>query len=159
MVKLRCDSIQITSQLAKNVYFPKMNSRNNVKYHLAEVFNKGAIWLYAELKSHISFQVSFIAYLKLSDETWNEMCYLKLLQLFNPSQGLLIWNFWMRLDFSNFLMHHYVAYLKLSDETQNEMCYLELFKLINQSQGLLIWNFQMKFKDFWGVRLFMITSN
>ena len=37
MVKLRCDSIQITSQLARNVYFPKMNNRNNVKYHLAEV--------------------------------------------------------------------------------------------------------------------------
>ena len=53
MVKLRCDSTQITSQLARNVYFPKMNSRNNVKYHLAEVFNKEAIWLYAELKSHI----------------------------------------------------------------------------------------------------------
>ena len=31
--------------------------------------NKEASWLYAELKSHISFQVSFVAYLKLSDET------------------------------------------------------------------------------------------
>ena len=25
-----------------------------------------------------------VAYLKLSDETWNEMCYLKLLKLFKP---------------------------------------------------------------------------
>ena len=31
--------------------------------------NKEASWLYAELKSHISFLVSFVAYLKLSDET------------------------------------------------------------------------------------------
>ena len=42
--------------------------------------NKEASWLYAELKSHISFQVSFVVYLKLSDETWNEMCYLKIFE-------------------------------------------------------------------------------
>ena len=54
--------------------------------------NKEASWLHAELKSHISFQVSFVVDLKLSDETWNEMCYLKLFET-------------------------WVAYLKLSDET------------------------------------------
>ena len=32
-------------------------------------YNKEASWLYAELKSHISFQMSFVAYLKLSNET------------------------------------------------------------------------------------------
>ena len=30
--------------------------------------NKEASWFYAELKLHISFQVSLVAYLKLSDE-------------------------------------------------------------------------------------------
>ena len=39
-----------------------------------------------------------VTYLKLSDETWNEMCYLKLFKLFNPSQELVIWNFQIRLE-------------------------------------------------------------
>ena len=55
--------------------------------------------------------------------TWNEMCYLKLFKVFNPSQELVIWNFQM---------------------TWNEMCYLKLFKLFNPSQGLVIWNFQIR---------------
>ena len=58
--------------------------------------------------SNLSWRV---AYLKLSDETWNEMCYLKLLKLetFQPITG--------------------VAYLKCLDETWNEMCYLKRLKL------------------------------
>ena len=36
---------------------------------LTKSSNKETSWLYAELKSYISFQVSFVAYLKLSDET------------------------------------------------------------------------------------------
>ena len=104
-----------------------------------------------------------VAYLKLSDETWNEMCYLKLLKLvtFQTHHGeLLIWNFQMRLEkevlfeifetcnFSN--LSWGVAYLKLSDETWNEMCYLKLlkclklFKLLNPSQKLVIWNIQIR---------------
>ena len=58
--------------------------------------NKEASWLYAELKSHISFQILFVAYLKLSDETWNEMCYLKLLKLLKLETfetRCAIWNF------------------------------------------------------------------
>ena len=83
-----------------------------------------------------------VAYLKLSDETWNEMCYLKLLKLvtFQTHHGeLLIWNFQMRLEkevlFEIFETCNFsnpswgVAYLKLSDETWNEMCYLKLLKL------------------------------
>ena len=50
-----------------------------------------------------------VAYLKLSNETWNEMCYLKLFNLFKPI---------MR-----------AAYLKLSDETRNKICYLKFLKL------------------------------
>ena len=50
--------------------------------------NKEGSWFYAELKSHILFQVSFVAYLKLSDETWNKMCYLKFFETFET------WNFW-----------------------------------------------------------------
>ena len=92
---------------------------------LGQVINKEASWLYAELKSHILFQVSFVAYLKLSDETWNEMCYLKLLKLFELD--LLIWNCQMKLEkevlFETFETWNFsspswgVAYLKLSDET------------------------------------------
>ena len=101
-----------------------------------------------------------VAYLKLSDETWNEMCYLKLLKLvtFQTHHGeLLIWNFQMRLEkevlFKIFETCNFsnpswgVAYLKLSDETWNEMCYLKLLKLVTfqtHHGELLIWNFQMR---------------
>ena len=83
-----------------------------------------------------------VAYLKLSDETWNEMCYIKLLKLETfqtHHRELLIWNFQMRLEkevlFKTFETCNFsnpswgVAYLKLSDETWNEMCYLKLLKL------------------------------
>ena len=109
-----------------------------------------AIWNFWNF-SNLSWRV---AYLKLSDETWNEMCYLKFLKLLTPIMegglfetfetsetchgGLLIWNFQMRLEmrctiwnfwnFSNLSWR--VAYLKLSDETWNEMCYLKLLKLL-----------------------------
>ena len=38
-------------------------------YSFGQKYNKEASWLYAELKSHILFQVLFVAYLKLSEET------------------------------------------------------------------------------------------
>ena len=84
--------------------------------------NKEASWLYAELKLHISFQVSFVAYLKLSDETWNEMCYLK---LFKPiMEGCLFetfrWDLKWDVLFENF----------------------ETFQTYHG--GLLIWNSQMR---------------
>ena len=77
--------------------------------------------------------------LKLSDETWNEMCYMKLLKLetFQTHHGeLLIWNFQMRLEMRCAIWNFWnlswgVAYLKLSDETWNEMCYLKLWNLFN----------------------------
>ena len=68
-----------------------------------------------------------VLYLKLSDETWNEMCYLKLFYLFKPITR--------------------VAYFKLSDETWNKICYLKCLKLETFQTchgGLLIWNFQMR---------------
>ena len=112
--------------------------------------NKEARWLYAELKSHISFQVTFVAYLKLSNETWNEMCYLKLFETWNfwnlkllkliMGGGLLIWIFQMRivmrcaiwnfLKLGTFQSITGVAYLKLSDETWNKMCYLKCLKYL-----------------------------
>ena len=86
--------------------------------------NKEASWLYAELKSHILFQVSFFAYLKLSGETWNEMCYLKLFETFQTYHGgLLIWKFQMRLEMRCAIWN----------------CWN--LKLFNLSQELLIWNF------------------
>ena len=101
-----------------------------------------------------------VAYLKLSDETWNEMCYIKLLKLETfqtHHRELLIWNFQMRLEkevlFKIFETCNFsnpswgVAYLKLSDETWNEMCYLKLLKLVTfqtHHGELLIWNFQMR---------------
>ena len=101
-----------------------------------------------------------VAYLKLSDETWNEMCYMKLLKLETfqtHHRELLIWNFQMRLEkevlFKIFETCNFsnpswgVAYLKLSDETWNEMCYLKLLKLVTfqtHHGELLIWNFQMR---------------
>ena len=131
-----------------------------------------------------------VAYLKLSDENWNEICYLKLVTFQTHHGELLIWNFQMRLEkevlFEIFETCNFsnpswgVAYLKLSDETWNEMCYLKLLKLetfqtfkpitgvgylkhsdktwyemcylkfwniltfSNSSWELLIWNFQMR---------------
>ena len=96
---------------------------------VGQIINKEASWLYAELKSHISFQVSFVAYLKLSGETWNEMCYLKLFETFQTYHGgLLIWNFQMRLEMRCAIWNFWNL------------------KLFNLSQELLIWNFQMRLK-------------
>ena len=97
-----------------------------------------AIWNFWNF-SNLSWRV---AYLKLSDDTWNQTYYFKLFKLLNLS-----WR---------------VAYLKLSDEIWNEMYYLKLLKLLKSimegglfetfetSQtyhgGLLIWNFQMTFE-------------
>ena len=109
-----------------------------------------AIWNFWNF-SNLSWRV---AYLKLSDETWNEMYYLKLLKLLKPIMegglfetfetfqtyhgGLLIWNFQMRLEmrctiwnfwnFSNLSWR--VPYFKISDDTWNEMYYLKLLKLL-----------------------------
>ena len=91
--------------------------------------NKEASWLYAELKSHILFQVSFVAYLKLSDETWNEMCYLKLLQIEtfqNHHEGCLFETF--RWDLKLDVLFETFANWNFS----------------KPSWGLLIWNFQMR---------------
>ena len=96
-----------------------------------------SIWYVWNLK--LFKHVMGVAYLKLSDETWNEMCYLKLLKLetFQTHHGeLLIWN------------------LKLSDETWNEMCYLKFWNFItfsNPSQELLIWNFQMRLETIYSI--------
>ena len=75
----------------------------------------------------------------------NEICYLKLLKLFNPSQELLIWNFQMRFEMRYAIWNIWnvlnlklfkhvtgVAFFKLSDETWKKMWYskyLKLFKL------------------------------
>ena len=128
-----------TESLSWSCYFFKFyfsqqdwDCRRQRKICLSITINKEASWLYAELKSHISFQVTFVAYLKLSDETWNEICYLKLLKLFKPyHRELLTWNFQMRLEMRCAIRNFWnlsklswrVAYLKLSDETWNEMCY------------------------------------
>ena len=85
--------------------------------------------------------ITGVGYLKLSDATWNEMCYLKLFNFFKPITK--------------------AAYLKLSDETWNK-CYLKILKLetfTNMSWELLIWNFQMRLEmrcaiwNFWNLKL------
>ena len=83
---------------------------------------------------NLSNLIRRVAYWKLSDETWNEMCYLKLLKLFNPSQELLIWNFQMTFEmryaiwniwnvWNLKLLKHVMgaAYFKLSDQTWKKM--------------------------------------
>ena len=117
--------------------------------------------------SNLSWRV---AYLKLSDETWNEMrCAIR--------------NFWnlSKLSWS-------VAYWKLSDETWNEMCYLKLLKLVKAimegclfetfrwdlkwdmlletfetfqtyHRELLTWNFQMRLEMRCAIRNFWNFSN
>ena len=67
-----------------------------------------------------------VLYLKLSDETWNEMCYLKLFYLFKPITR--------------------VAYFKLSDDLKQDMLFemFETWNFSNMSWGLLIWNFQIR---------------
>ena len=102
--------------------------------------NKEASWLYAELKLHISFQVSFVAYLKLSDETWNEMCYLKLLQLETfqtHHKGCLFetfrWDLKKDVLFETFVTcqpRTGVGYLKFSDETWKQDVLFETFQTI-----------------------------
>ena len=110
-----------------------------------------------------------VAYLKLSDETWNEMCYLKLLKLydlkllkllklFKPMmEGCLFETFrsdetWNEMCYLKlFQPITGVAYLKLSDETWKEICYLKHLKFepwncLNISWELFIWNFQMRLK-------------
>ena len=103
-----------------------------------------AIWHFWNLKLFKSIMSGGgVAYLKLSDETWNEMCYLKLLKLlklFNPSQELVIWNFQMRLE------------KEVLFET------FEIWNFSNSWWGLLIWNFQMRLEMRCAIRTFK-TSN
>ena len=64
-----CQMVLTSSEQSKR-YRQKTTQKNSQKFtNLDYICNKEASWLYAELKSHISFQVSFVAYLKLSDET------------------------------------------------------------------------------------------
>ena len=81
-----------------------------------------------------------VAYLKFSDDTWNEMCHLKLFKLFNSSQELVIWNFQIRLEVR---------------------CAIWNFSIFsNPSWELLIWNFQMRLEtrysiwNVWNFKLF-----
>ena len=94
------------------------------------------------------------AYLKLSDESWNKICYLKCLKLetFRTCHGgLLIWNFQMRLEmrcaiwnFSNFSTHHrswLFETFRWDLKMRGAIWNFSTFS--NQSWELLIWNFQM----------------
>ena len=104
------------------------------------------------------------AYLKLSDETWNNIFYLICLKLetFQTCHGswwfeTFRWDLKWDLLFETFETWNLwnlswgVAYLKLSDETWNEMCYLKFWNFLtfsNPSQELLIWNFQWDLKQY-----------
>ena len=94
--------------------------------------------------------ITGVGYLKHSDKTWYEMCYLKfwnILTFSNSSWNLLIWNFQMRLqtrysiwNFWNLkLLKHVmgVTYLKLSDETwqRGAICNFSNLKLFKPIMG------------------------
>ena len=98
-----------------------------------------AIWNF----SNLSWRV---AYMKLSDETWNEMWYLKLLKLVKPIiegcwfetfrsdlkwdvlfKTFETWNFW------NFSTHHRSCLFETFRWDLNEICYLKLFETWNFS--------------------------
>ena len=134
-----------------------------------------AIWNVWNLK--LFKHVMGVAYLKLSDETWSEMCLkwdvirlFETFQTFQPITG--------------------VGYLKLSDKTWNEMCYLKVFNLFKPIMradylklsgetwkrgaiwnfwnfkhfkpimgGLLIWNFQMRLEMRCAIWNFLTFSN
>ena len=115
--------------------------------------------------------ITGVGYLKLSDETWNEMCYLKLLKLFNPSQELVIWNFQMRLEkevlFETFEIWNFSnpwwGLLIWNFQMRLEMrCAIRTFKTsnFNPSQELVIWNFQMRLEmrcaiwNIWNLKLY-----
>ena len=106
-----------------------------------------AIWNFWNLKLKTFQPITGVAHLKLSDETWNKICYLKLFKLFNLSQGLLIWNIWNVWNLKLFKHIMGVAYLKLSDETWKKMWYskpLKLLKLFEEVTYLKLfetWNF------------------
>ena len=113
-------------------------------YHeglLILTYHRGLLIWYAFWNfSNLSWRV---AYLKLSDETWNVICYLKLLKLIKPiMEGGLFETFW---NFSNLSWR--VPYLKLSDDIWNEMCYLKLLKLLKPiMEGCLFETFRWHLK-------------
>ena len=136
-------------------FMQSWNRTSHFKSHLLLIWNfqmrlemRCAIWNFWNL----SWKV---AYLKLSDVTWNEMCYLKLLKLFKPiMEGCLFETFRCDLKwdvlFETFeKLSWRVAYLKLSDVTWNEMCYLKLLKPI--MEGCLFETFRCDLK--WDVLL------
>ena len=109
-----------------------------------------------------------VAYLKLSDGTWNEMCYLKLLKLetFQPTTGVACLKLlWIDLKQDVLFETLGVAYLELSDETLNEHA---IWNFSNPSWGLLIWNVRMRLEtscviwnvwNFWNISWELIIWN
>ena len=90
--------------------------------------------------------ITGVGYLKLSDETWNEICYLK---RFNPSQELVIWSFQMRHEMRcaiwNFSTHHrswlfeafrWVLTQDMLFEIFETFWHLKLFKLFKPIMGI-----------------------
>ena len=137
-------------------FMQSWNCTSHFKSHLLLIWNE---------MCYLKLFETWVAYLKLSDETWNKICYLKFLKLetlqtchcsswfeifrwdlkkrcnlnfWNPSWGLLIWNFKMRLEMR---------------------CAIWNLKLFNPSQELVIWNFQMRLEMRHAIWNFSTFSN
>ena len=112
----------------------------NLSWRVAYLKLSDVTWnemYYWKLLKLETFQpITGVAHLKLSDETWNKICYLKLFKLFNLSQGLLIWNIWNVWNLNLFKHIMGVAYLKLSDETWKKMWYSKPLKLLKLFKGV-----------------------
>ena len=167
IVWLLCKIFLLITQYLSNEFITKLQTRKPVcfmqswnctshfKSYLLLIWNsqmrlemRCAIWNFWNF-SNLSWRV---AYLKLSDEAWNEMCYLKLLKLFKPiMEGCLFetfrwdlkwdvlfetfetWNFW------NFSTHHRSCLFETFRWDLNEICYLKLFET---------WNFSTHHRSF-----------
>ena len=157
------------------------NRTSHFKSHLLLIWNfqmrlemRCTIWNFWNF-SNLSWRV---AYLNLSDETWNEMCYLKLLKLFKPiMEGCLFetfrwdlkwdvlfetfetWNFW------NFSTHHRSCLFETFRwDLKWDMLFetfemFETWNCLNMWWELLISNFQMRLEKRCEIRNIWNFSN
>ena len=76
--------------------------------------------------------------LKISDFTWNEMCYFKLLKLFETFRLHLKWDMLLETFSTSW---NFWDLLKLSDYAWNEMCYLKLLRLLETEDSFICFLF------------------
>ena len=143
-------------------FMQSWNCTSRFKSHLLFIWNfqmrletRYAIWNFWNLK--LFKHVMGVAYLKLSDETWNEMRYLKLLKLktfqtchgsclFETFRWDLKWDVLLE-TFQPFQTHHESCLFETFRWNLKQDILFEMFEtwnFSNMSWELLIWNFQMR---------------